>query len=50
MYLQRGQTLAVHWRPVDVANMVEDLQAIVLGQCALGIDVCNDTTSLPAGE
>lgn len=50
MHLQRGQTLAVHWRPVDVANVVEDLQAIVLCQCALGIDVCDHTTSLSTGK
>lgn len=46
MHLQRGQTLAVHGCAVNVANVVEDLQAIILGQGALGIDVCDDTTSL----
>lgn len=46
MHLQRGQTLAVHGCAVDVANVVEDLQAIILCQSALGIDVCDDTTSL----
>lgn len=46
MHLQRGQTLTVHGRAVNVANVVEDLQAIILCQSALGIDVCDDTTSL----